>query len=107
MEKMSRAERARQFMPFAALKGYDVLIKQKERIISDRRELTEDMAAELSGTFAKIKKGDLIKITYYDTDAYCTLTGAVTAIDLTLKYITVIKTKIAFADIFAAEKVET
>ena len=103
MAKMSRAERAKQFMPFAALRGYDDVVKQKERLTCDKRELTEEQIVELSKTVSEIKKGDIVKVTYYKLDAYYTLIGAVTAIDLTLKYIAIIKTVIPFDDILNIE----
>lgn len=36
--KMSRAERAKQFMPFAALKGYEEALRQREKEIAAREE---------------------------------------------------------------------
>ncbi len=32
--KMDRSERAKQFMPFAALKGYEEALREKERQVS-------------------------------------------------------------------------
>lgn len=34
--KMSREERAKQFMPFAALKGYEEALREKEREVAER-----------------------------------------------------------------------
>lgn len=36
--KMSREERAKQFMPFAALKGYEEALREKEREVTEREE---------------------------------------------------------------------
>lgn len=36
--KMSREERAKQFMPFAALKGYEEALREKERQVAEREE---------------------------------------------------------------------
>jgi len=36
--KMSREERAKQFMPFAALKGYEEALREKEREVAEREE---------------------------------------------------------------------
>ena len=35
---IKKADRARQFMPFAALTGYYEVIKQREKIIEPRKE---------------------------------------------------------------------
>ena len=42
------SDRAGQFMPFAALKGFYDLIKEKERVIVPKHEIAEDKAEELS-----------------------------------------------------------
>ena len=99
MEKMTIMERAKQFMPFAALHGYNDAIKQKQFIPSKRVELTEEDAAILSKTVSEIKKGDVVKAVCYSTDRYLDIEGAVTEIDLTFRYIRVIKTKILFDDL--------
>lgn len=39
---MSREERAKQFMPFAALKGYPDALRKKEKIIVPKMELSEE-----------------------------------------------------------------
>ena len=41
-ERRPRADRAQQFMPFAALKGYYDLIRERERTVEPRRELTDE-----------------------------------------------------------------
>ena len=45
--KMSPAERAKQFMPFAALKGYEEALRAKEREIESK---AEDPNAEVPDT---------------------------------------------------------
>ena len=41
-ERRPRADRAQQFMPFAALKGYYDLIRERERVAEPKRELTDE-----------------------------------------------------------------
>ena len=41
-ERRPRADRAQQFMPFAALKGYYDLIRERERVVEPKRELTDE-----------------------------------------------------------------
>ena len=45
-QKMDRALRAKQFMPFAALKGYEAALRQKERVVCPPVQLGEDAQAE-------------------------------------------------------------
>lgn len=51
--KMPISERAKQFMPFAAVKGYHEALAKKEHITVPKNELTDDMA-ELLGLQLKI-----------------------------------------------------
>ncbi len=94
-----RASRAAQFMPFAALTGYYELARQQERITEPRHELTEEEALALSRTIMQVKKGDLVRVTYYDWDTYRTVSGIVAHIDFAFRRIQVVKTVIGFDDI--------
>lgn len=98
--KMSRLDRARQFMPFSPLDGYSALINANKKIIEERKELTEEQAEYLSRQITAISKGDIITIKYYSKGAYIDFTGMVSNIDYTFRKITIIKTTIAFEDIF-------
>lgn len=94
-----RASRAAQFMPFAALTGYYELARQQERITEPRHELTDEEALALSRTIMQVKKGDLIRVTYYDWDAYRTVSGVVARVDFAYRRLQVVKTIIGFDDI--------
>lgn len=96
---MNRADRAKQFMPFAALRGYEDLIRKKQRIICPKKELSEGEAARLTEIVSSLKKGDIVEARFYDNDGYTEVAGAVTEIDFTLKTLRVIKTKIYFDDL--------
>ena len=104
--------RAKQFMPFAALKGYYEIIKERSRIYEEKKELSEDEAAVLSDKIASIEKGKIIKITYYKEfdrgegyipegafGAYVTAEGMVSEINTVTRTVTVVKTVIPFDDI--------
>ena len=94
-----RASRASQFMPFAALTGYYELARRQERISEPKHELTDEEAEALSRTAAQVKRGDLVRVTYYDWDSYKTISGIVTQIEPALHRMQVVKTVIAFDDI--------
>ncbi len=97
---IKKADRARQFMPFAALTGYYEVIKQREKIVEPRKELSEDEAEILSSKLGNIQKGVLITLTYYKEDCYDTITGLVSNIDPIYRTITIVKTKIAIDDVY-------
>lgn len=70
-----RANRAAQFMPFAALTGYYELVRKQEITVEPKRELTEEKALVLSKKLEGLKRGDLVRVTYYDTYGYRSRTG--------------------------------
>lgn len=96
---IKKADRARQFMPFSALTGYMELVRERERIVQPRRELSDDEAQLLSDKLSRVKKGVVITVTYYYEDCYKKLTGIVSDVDPVCRNLTIVKTKIPFDDI--------
>lgn len=88
--------RAKQFMPFDALKGFKEAIKEKERIIVPFNEPTEEDIIRINDTLTKLKKGMMVKITYYDKDSYVLIEGLVSKIDPIKNSITVVKKEVLF-----------
>ena len=99
MEKMSNKDRAKQFLPFNSLKGYYDIIREKEKEITPKRELSDNDLEELSNKLNKIEKNMMVKLRYYDTDRYMDIEGIVSKNDFTYKFIVIVKTKISFNDI--------
>ena len=91
---------------FAALRGYYELVREQQRVREPRHELTDEEALALSRTAARVRPGMLVRVTYYDVDAYVTLTGCVARIEPDLRRLTVIKTPVPFDDIRALEVIE-
>lgn len=98
--KMDLGERAKQFMPFAALKGFDELLLQKEKITVTRIELSEERKAELDNKMRFIRKNDIITVTYYAQGEYLKMCGMVSGIDAEARYLKVVNKKIPFDDIY-------
>ena len=67
--KMSISERAAQFMPFAALTGYEDLIRESSRITQRRIELSETEIDELKNNLEILheheKEKPMIKVMYF------------------------------------------
>lgn len=111
-KRMSQAARAKQFMPFAALKGYDIALRAKEKIIVPKIELSEDMAEELDRKFRQIQKHDIVTVVYFSRDRdllqgldqeqgeYLKITGMISRLDPTAKVLQIVNTKIGFEDIY-------
>lgn len=94
-----RNDPAKQFMPFAALVGFDSLVKEREKIITPKKELSDEENELLSQKMSDLRKGVFVKIRYYKKDAYEFIEGRVMRIDTVFRTITVTKTTISFDDI--------
>lgn len=96
---VNKADRARQFLPFDALKGYKEAIMAKRKVVIEKKELSEDDAENLSYKFNQIKVGTIIKVIYFSNEEYVACEGMVSKIDLDNKVIQIVKTKINVNDI--------
>ncbi len=102
--KMDRENRAKQFMPFDALKGFREALEEKERIVVPKRELSEEQKEELDFKLRQIHKMDIITVEYFQNGEYVQVTGVVSRIDETSKALKIVNTKIAFEDIVDLQK---
>ena len=98
--KMSREDRAKQFMPFAALKGYPEALRRKEKVVVPRAEVSEEYAEALDRKLRQVKKNDIITVIYFNNGEYLKKTGMVSRIDETARILKVVNTKIGFDDIY-------
>lgn len=99
-----RASRAAQFMPFAALTGYYDLVRKQELIVEPRHELTDEEAEALSRAIVQTKKGDLVRVTYYDRDGYLERCGIVTGVEMAYRRLHLGSLTIAFDDMRDIER---
>ena len=97
--------RAKQFMPFDALKGFYDLIDDENIIIKDRKELSVDMETELNDKFKKLKKGDNVLIKHYHNIDYIETTGVIKKIDTIYKIVYLLNCKISLDDIIDIIKI--
>ena len=98
--KMSREDRAKQFMPFAALKGYSEALRRKEKVVVEKMELSDEYKEELDRKLRQVHKNDMITIVYYHKEEYLKLTGMVSRIDETARILKIVNTKIDFDDLY-------
>lgn len=101
--KMLISDRAKQFMPFAALKGLPEALLAKEKIIVPKIELSPEMAEELDLKMHRLERGGIASIIYFHNDEYLKLSGMVARIDETSRILQIVNTKIPFDDILAME----
>lgn len=84
---MPISERAKQFLPFAAVKGLNEALEKKEMVAVSRVEMTEELAVELNEKINRVQKGATITITYYSNNVFINLTGRVVQIDTAFRTI--------------------
>ena len=92
--------RAKQFVPFAALKGYEEALRAKEKIVVDKIELSEERKEELDRKLHQIHRNDIIAVVYFCKDEYVKLEGMVSRLDVDARILKVVNTKIPFEDIY-------
>lgn len=97
--KMTIADRAKQFAPFAALTGLDKALAAREKIIVDKPILSEEALAELDLKMHSIEKGKIVTIVYYAKEECIKISGMVAKIEHTSRIIQIVNTRISFDDI--------
>lgn len=104
-EHVARAhpDRARQFMPFAALKGYGELVRSQERTEKPCPTMTDERAAELSAAVAQLAKGDAVRLARCDRGRVVEEAGTVEEVDATLRTLRVSGRTISFDDLVSLE----
>lgn len=96
-------DRARQFMPFAALRGYYGLVRDKERVVEPWVPLADDEARTLDETIAELARGDVVRCVFYEKDGYRALVGAVGQVDLIYRDLWIVRERIPFSRIRSLE----
>ena len=79
--------RAKQFLPFDALKGLQEALREKEIEHEEKIELSEEILAELNNNFNKIEIGSKVRIKFYKNMKYIEISGIITNIDYIKKKI--------------------
>ena len=90
---MNKVARAKQFLPFDALKGLQEALREREKEIEYevKKDLSEDTLNDLNNKFNQIEEGSLIRIKYYKSGRYSEIKGVVTNIDYIKKKIQINK----------------
>lgn len=97
--KMPIEERAKQFMPFAALSGLPDALAAKEKVLVPQIELSPEMAEELDRQMHLLAKGKMASVVYFHKGEYIQITGLVARVDETSRLLQIVNTKIRFEDI--------
>lgn len=106
---MPVSERAKQFSPFAALKGLPEALAKKEHIPVPRQNLSDEQAEAINRTLLGLRRGEIVTAVWYDGERqeYVQLTGVVSDVDLVARVLHIGAHAIPFAglaDLIAAER---
>ena len=102
---MPPRERAKQFMPFAAVRGLEEALAERERLVEERVELQEDLAQELDRVLHELSVGDTVRLEHFRDGRYVCETVRLTRIDELNKCLhTEEGTIIRFDDLRSVEK---
>lgn len=106
---MPAAERAKQFMPFAAVKGLNEALAKKERELSmiQKRELSQEMTDELNAKLTLLRKGDFVTLSYFFDGEYRCIKGEVLRLDAASRNLFISGAEIEFEDILDISTDET
>lgn len=97
--KMPIEERAKQFMPFAALSGLPDALAAREKVLVPKIELSPEMEEELDRQMHFLAKGKMAAVVYFHKGEYIKITGLVARMDKTSRLLQIVNTKIRFEDI--------
>lgn len=102
---MSREERAKQFLPFDALKGLREELKKREDSLLkvEKKELSDERKEELSYALAGVEKDRSVRVIFYYDGQYYEVTGKAENVDYARKYVQVGEKRIPFNDLYALE----
>ena len=99
---MPASRRAKQFMPFDALRGLKEAIAAKEKRLEPRRELSGYMKEEINKSLSELHKGQQVTVVYYGQLEQETLqiTGSVVKVDPYWQTLQIDRITIDFAEIY-------
>ncbi len=103
---MANNNGAEQFSAFAALTGFDDIIREHEFISEQQKELSEDEKEIISEKLSKVKKGMKLQITFYDNNCYRTITGVVRELNCIYQFIKIDNINVIFDDLINVEIID-
>lgn len=100
-ERMPISDRAKQFMPFAALPGLEILLQEKEKLVLPEPELAPDQEEEVNYKLSKLLPGGEATVIYFSKGEILKVTGIVARIDKASKSLQVVHRIIPFENIIS------
>lgn len=98
-QKMKREDRAKQFMPFSALNGFEDVIRETGLLGQERIILGEDAQAELDEKLRALNVGDEVELIWHDGFEYVSCFGVFKKADVLKGALLVDETWIDLGDV--------
>ncbi len=100
---MTRAERAKQFAPFDAMKGLQEALRDREERHSrvEKHDVSEEVAERNSKILSRLECGMKVEIFYYCAFHDVTKRGTITDVDFIFKQLKLGSERICFDDIYS------
>lgn len=104
---MNRADRAKQFAPFDALRGLrEALAKQEEaHERQEKRELSEEEQASIEQALVELTRGDDVEALCFEDGKYIKVVGTVVRVDTNFRYLQIGEGRIAFSNLCGLRRV--
>lgn len=102
---VSRVERAKQFLPFDALKGLQEALKEKEKELEfvQRIDLVDEVIEKISEKLQMLELGNVVVVKYYCNKSYKEVIGEVRKVDRVKKKLVILvgneEVSVKFSDI--------
>ena len=102
---MTRAGRAKQFLPFDALKGFkQALTEQEKNLVEEKPILSEDQERQINDILSQLKINDEIVITIDQNKQILPLQGKIQSIQKQKKWLIIQNQKISFSQLLNIKK---
>ncbi len=99
---MDRIDRAKQFLPFDAMKGLKEALAEQEALLSktEKRERSEEDAEALSRSLSRLQTGDAVSTLFFKGGFYVEKQGIIEEFNVIYKYMKIGGEKIFFDDVY-------
>ena len=95
--------RASQFHSFDALKGFQEVLREVERMVEAKKQFSPESFQKLDDRLTKLQKNDFVVIEHYYHFSYLETAGKIQKIDFFNRFLFLSHTKIFFDDIIGIE----
>lgn len=105
---MTRKDRAKQFMPFDAMKGLQEALRDREERHSrvERHDISEEQQMQNSEAIKRLEKHSRVELDYYRAFHDIHAEGEVTEINIAYRYLKLDNEKICFEDIYRIKAID-